>query len=326
MELDHRPKYHFQPLANWMNDPNGLIQWKGTYHLFYQHNPHEAVHGQIHWGHAMSEDLVHWVHLPIALAPDPWGPDKDGCYSGCAVNDCGTPTLVYTGVHPQVQCLATSEDGLISWQKDPGNPIIATPPEGLSLVGFRDPYVWCEDGEWLMALGAGREGRAGMVLLYRSSDLRQWEYLHPLCEANSLHEGVMWECPNFVSVEGRHVLFVSALPLRRVLYFVGEYAERRFSLGRANVLDYGGHFYAPQVLVDEQGRRLLWGWIWEGRSQAAQRAAGWAGVMSLPRELSWDEQGRLCILPVRELQALRRGHWRLGEIAFNEGSYPLEVQ
>src|SRR5262252_8828914 len=85
----HRPQYHFLPPANWMNDPNGLIQWRGRYHMFYQHNPLAARFGPMHWGHAVSDDLVHWRDLPIALAPTPGSPDADGCWSGCIVDDGG---------------------------------------------------------------------------------------------------------------------------------------------------------------------------------------------------------------------------------------------
>src|SRR5918911_968679 len=121
-ELDgdaHRPQFHFLPPANWMNDPNGLIQCRGQYHLFYQYNPHAPVHGNIHWGHAVSDDLAHWRHLPIALAPTPGGPDAGGCWSGCAIVQDGVPTLIYTGYVEGVQCpcLATSDDELITWDK-----------------------------------------------------------------------------------------------------------------------------------------------------------------------------------------------------------------
>ena len=102
----HRPRYHFLPPANWMNDPNGLIQWQGKVHMFYQHNPDAPFWALMHWGHAVSEDGVHWTHLPIALAPTSGGPDKDGCFSGCAVDNDGVPTLVYTGVRPECQCIA----------------------------------------------------------------------------------------------------------------------------------------------------------------------------------------------------------------------------
>ena len=93
----HRPHYHFLPPANWLNDPNGLIQWNGEYHMFYQYNPNGPFHGTIHWGHAVSADLVHWRHLPIALAPEAGTADEDGCWSGCAVDDSGVPTLIYSG-------------------------------------------------------------------------------------------------------------------------------------------------------------------------------------------------------------------------------------
>ena len=126
------------------SSPNITFCPQPTFHLFYQHNPNGPSWGTMHWGHAVSEDLVHWTHLPIALAPAPGGPDQAGCFSGCAVDDDGIPTLVYTGVHPQRQCIATSVDDLLTWEKYAGNPVIAAPPEDLDVVGFRDPCVWQE--------------------------------------------------------------------------------------------------------------------------------------------------------------------------------------
>src|SRR5947209_12491947 len=132
----HRPHYHFLPPANWMNDPNGLLQWKGQYHLFYQYNPYAPVHAHIHWGHAASSDLVHWTDLPIALTPTPGRADADGCWSGCAIDHHGTLTLLYSGLlysglHPQAVCLATSADELLTWHYYPGNPVIEGPPAEL---------------------------------------------------------------------------------------------------------------------------------------------------------------------------------------------------
>src|SRR3954469_13247271 len=127
----HRPVYHFLPEANWLNDPNGVIQWKGLYHLFYQYNPNGPFWGTIHWGHAVGEDLVNWQHLPIALEPSPDGPDRDGCFSGCAVNNNGVATLIYTGLNGQdeLPCVATSTgELLITWEKYAGNPVIPSPP------------------------------------------------------------------------------------------------------------------------------------------------------------------------------------------------------
>ena len=106
----YRPQFHFSPKEHWMNDPNGPIFWKGRYHMFYQHNPGAAVWGDMHWGHASSPDMIHWRHLPIALAPTHGGMDKDGVFSGCTVDNNGVPTIVYTGTQPEVQCLATGRD------------------------------------------------------------------------------------------------------------------------------------------------------------------------------------------------------------------------
>ena len=154
----HRPQYHFLPPANWMNDPNGLIQWRDHYHLFYQYNPHGPVWGSIHWGHAISDDLAHWRDLPIALEPTPGGVDEDGVFSGCAVDDDGVPSILYTGVRRladdsrvELPCLATSsDDELRTWHKHPHNPVIASPPPGVDVLGFRDHSVWQEDGTWYM--------------------------------------------------------------------------------------------------------------------------------------------------------------------------------
>jgi beta-fructofuranosidase len=212
----HRPAFHFLPEKHWMNDPNGLIQWKGQYHMFYQYNPHGAFHGTIHWGHAISRDLVHWEHLPIALAPTPDGVDKDGCWSGCAVNNNGAPTLLYTGVYPQVQCIATSSDDLLTWQKHPHPVITAPPPEIEVHAGgeIRDPFVWKEKDQWYMLLGSRIEGAGGLILLYRSEDLLHWEYLHPLLtgDANQMEPfwtGTMWECPNFIDFGEKRTLIIS---------------------------------------------------------------------------------------------------------------------
>ncbi|MEO5952325.1 MAG: glycoside hydrolase family 32 protein, partial [Chloroflexia bacterium] len=133
MKDPHRPAYHFLPEANWLNDPNGLVQWKGVYHMFYQYNPLGAYHHKIHWGHATSTDLVHWTHLPVALSPTPDSPDADGCWSGCTVNNDGVATILYTGFSDKHEypCLATSTDDLQTLQKYPGNPVIAGPPPGL---------------------------------------------------------------------------------------------------------------------------------------------------------------------------------------------------
>jgi len=313
----HRPCYHFLPPAHWMNDPNGLIRWKGKYHLFYQHNPFAATWGLMHWGHAVSEDLVHWRHLPIALTPTPGGPDQDGCWSGCAVNDRGTPTLIYTGVQKghQRPCLATSrDDDLLTWEKYAGNPVISAPPAGLEVIGFRDHSVWQEGDAWYQLIGSGIQGIGGTALLYRSPDLRHWEYIGPLCIGHREETGEMWECPDFFALGEKHVLIVSPIPLRKAIYWTGTYAGHRFTPEVQGVVDYGGHFYAPQTFCDDRGRRILFGWLWEGRSGEACQTAGWAGVMSLPRVLSLRPDGQLSQTPAPEVERLRGQHWRFEDI------------
>jgi len=205
----HRPCYHFLPPANWMNDPNGVIHWRGRYHLFYQYNPHGLVWGDIHWGHAVSNDLIHWQDLPVALTPTPGGPDAGGCWSGCAVDDDGVPTVFYTGIRgdydlaqSQVICMAVGSDDLVAWHKHPANPVL-TPPEDLDLIGFRDPSVWRDGETWYQIVGSGVRDVGGAVLLYRSSDLLEWEYLGPLIAGDrrdpSLWTGSVWECPQLLT-------------------------------------------------------------------------------------------------------------------------------
>jgi beta-fructofuranosidase len=325
-----RPRYHLLPPANWMNDPNGPIFWNGQYHMFYQYNPHGAFPESMHWGHAVSPDLVHWKHLPIALAPTPGGPDKDGCWSGCAVVEAGVPTIVYTGVFPQVQCLARSDDGMMTWRKFAGNPFVAAPPQGMETTGFRDPCVWREADEWYLAVGSGIEGQGGMVLLYRSRDLIHWDYLHLLCRARKdellpgkdpVSTGEMWECPDFFPLSDKHALIVSTQGV--VIYSVGDYVNHYFRPQLQGKADLGGSYYAARSMLDEKGRRILWGWIREGRSDAAQRAAGWAGVMSLPRVLALGHDGTLAMAPAPEVEALRGKHHRFESLPILPGSFSL---
>jgi beta-fructofuranosidase len=313
----HRPRYHFLPPSNWMNDPNGLIQWKGRYHLFYQYNPFAPVWGSIHWGHSLSDDLVHWRDLPIALAPTPNSVDEYGVFSGCAFpNNDGVPTLMYTGVKKSADgsrierpCLATStDDDLVTWEKYAGNPVIAASPPGFDVLGFRDHGVWKEDDTWYQVIGSGIRGVGGTVFLYRSADLVHWDYVQPICIGDSNETGDMWECPDLFPLGDRHVLMVSPIPLRKTLYFSGSFREHRFQAAYQGVVDDGGYFYAPQSFTDSQGRRIMFGWLWEGRDESAQRAAGWAGVMSLPRVLGLRSDGTLSVEPAVELHSLRGRH------------------
>lgn len=314
----HRPRYHVTPPQNWMNDPNGLIQWQGTYHLFYQHNPFGALWGNMHWGHAISRDLVHWEDLPIALAPDDGGSDAAGCFSGVAFDHDGVATILYTGVRdadlePQRPHLATSDDPLLrTWTKHPGNPVIAEPPAGLEVVIFRDHTVWQEDGVWYQGIGSGIAGQGGTVLLYRSTDLVTWEYLHPLVVGDATQTapfttGTGWECPDFFAIDGRHGLIFASHdehPLN-VSWMTGDYREHRLIPTATGLVDAGPSLYAPQSFTDDQGRRVMIGWLRERRSDDAQVADGWSGAMSLPRILTIADDGTLRSAPAPENDLLR---------------------
>ncbi len=307
-----RPQYHFLPPANWMNDPDGPIYFNDTYYMFYQYNPNGAYWGDMHWGHAISHDLLHWQHLPIALAPSPGGPDKDGVFTGSAVIDKGTPTIMYTGVNPEVQMIATSNESMIRWTKFASNPVISEPPAGLKVKGFRDPTVWKEENWWYVAIGSGFAGIGGAALLYRSRDLRKWEYLHPLSVGKMRHDdnlpGVvksndMWECPDFFSLGHKHVLIVSTAG--RSPYFIGDFVEHQFRPQTAGYTDLGWG-YAAKTMLDSQGHRVCWSWIRERRKEEACIAAGWAGVLSLPHILSLQADGSLGISVAPETRALRK--------------------
>jgi len=303
-----------------MNDPKPFY-WKGKYHLFYQYNPtyEDACLGKIPWGnakmcwgHASSSDLVHWVHHPLALSPDTAGPDKDGCWTGCVVSNKETNYIFYTGVRPEVQCLASSKD-IVHWEKYTGNPVIAAPPKGLEVTGFRDPCVWQEHGLWYMLLGSGIKETGGAVLLYKSPDMVHWEYMYPFY----LVDNDSWrvcECPDFFPLSDKHILLISmqfSSTRDNTYYFIGEYTDNKFIYQEKGKVDFGGYLYAAKTLVDAQGRRLLWGWIPEASGRPEYR---WAGVQSLPRELYIDSNNQLGFRPVPEIKQLRRKHWHYDEM------------
>jgi beta-fructofuranosidase len=322
-----RPQFHLLPAHNWMNDPNGPIFFRGKYHMFYQYNPAGAIWGNMNWAHATSPDMIHWHHEPIALAPTPGGYDQYGVFSGSAVLDGDTPTMIYTGVMPpatdgeatlrdgahtwrEVQCMAVSHDNeLHTWQKL-AEPIIAAPPSGLAVTGFRDPYVWREGDSWMLALGSGFKSKGGAVLLYRSPDLRHWTYLHPLVEGaastqktvNAVDSGDMWECPDFFALGNKHVLLFSTMG--KVHWKVGAYKDQKFSPEKDGIADWGS-YYAAKTMPDRDGNRILWGWIPETRPEAEFNAAGWAGAMALPRVLSLNAENELQMDVLPTVEQLR---------------------
>lgn len=327
----YRLHYHMMPPAGWMNDPNGLIYFNGDYHLFYQHDPYQAKQGPMHWGHARSGDLVHWEHLPVALAPsepyDKGGQAGQGCWSGSAVDDNGKLTLIYTGhvdgqTPEEVQCLAVSRDG-ITFEKSAANPVIGDSPDA-ERFGFRDPKVWKRGDTWYMVVGYGKDG-LGKAIVYTSGDLLSWTYQGAAAESDG-RMGDMWECPDLfpLGVGDSHVLLISPMNIAPVknLYLSGtfDYGSCRFEKGVSEQIDYGFDFYAPQTLVDDRGRRIMIAWMNIWGAAMPEQAHGWLGAMTLPRELTLAADGTLRSNPVEELAALRSDHKAYKGVALEEGS------
>lgn len=326
-----RPHVHFTPPSGWMNDPNGLVHAEGTWHLAYQHHPHDLSWGPMHWGHATSTDLVTWRHRPVALRPDHLG----AAFSGSAVVDhdgvagFGTGALLAFFTHfeegvPQSQGLAVSPDGGTTWAPYDGNPVLGA-PEGL--VDFRDPKVFRYGGHggqgaaghWVMVLAAGEE-----VALYTSADLLHWTPASRFGRQHGAHGGV-WETPDLFELEAagtgarRWVLAVSVLaggPAggSGTQWFCGTFDGRTFEAegDPADVrwVDHGGDFYAPQSWSDApDGRRVWVAWMSNWAYGRTTPAETWRGVMTVPRDVSLRRGPAgpiLCQWPVGELDVRGR--------------------
>lgn len=356
----YRPQFHFSPDSMWMNDPNGMVYYKGEYHLFYQFHPHSTVWGPMHWGHAITRDLVHWEHLPIALYPDSLGT----IFSGSAVidwkNSSGlgsseNPPMVAIFTHHnqaladtgsdlfQYQSIAYSLDKGRSWTKYPGNPVLPNP----GIRDFRDPKVsWYAEGEkWIMTLAAHDR-----IMFYSSPNLIDWSLESEFGAHTGAHGGV-WECPDLfpmeVAGEQRWVLLVSINPGgpnggSATQYFVGEFDGKHFHNENPGTdalwIDHGKDNYAGvswSDIPEDDGRRIFLGWMsnWQYANQVPTER--WRSAMTLPRELILDREGKGYLLrsvPVVETEKLRgegirlepgpaKGSLDLGPI--KDRAYPL---
>ena len=338
----HRPKFHFSPAAKWMNDPNGMFFYEGEYHLFYQYYPDSTVWGPMHWGHAVSTDLVHWQHLPIALYPDSLG----YIFSGSAVVDWkntsgfgknGQPPIIAIFTQHdmagekagrkdfQYQSIAYSNDRGRTWTKYEGNPVVPNPN---SIRDFRDPKVTWDDAsnQWVMVFAAFDH-----VKIWGSKDLKNWQHLSDWGKEYGAHGGV-WECPDLfpITVEGtgekKWVLLQSLNPGgpnggSGTQYFVGSFDGKKFTLdpdfepyvtkGNAAWLDYGRDNYAGVTWSDvpkEDGRRLYIGWMSNWDYAVRVPTDVWRSATTLPRSLilkKTEEGYRIYSQPVKELEGLR---------------------
>lgn len=327
--LKYRPHLHFAPQKNWMNDPNGLVFFEGEYHLFYQYHPNDSVWGPMHWGHAVSKDLIDWVELDIALYPDELGM----IFSGSAVVDWENtsgffteqPGLVAIFTHhldgegdrnpKQTQSLAYSHDRGRTWTKYKGNPILSSENK----VDFRDPKVFWykKTKKWMMILATGQT-----ITFYSSTNLINWEFESEFGSDVGLHNGV-WECPDLFQLkvngsnEKKWVLLVSVGDNpefetgSQTQYFIGTFDGRTFKAesDTINLLDFGKDNYAGVSFSDipeTDGRRIYLGWMSNWRYANQVPTYGWRSQMTLPRELSLQKIGaeyKVIQQPVKEMEA-----------------------
>ncbi|HEY9292348.1 MAG TPA: glycoside hydrolase family 32 protein [Microlunatus sp.] len=316
------PRLHPRPGRGWLNDPNGVCKIDDRWHLFFQWNPESTRHEMIHWGHVSSADLLTWQIEPVALVPREGRPDSKGCWTGCVVDDAGTPTAVYSAVTDHSGradvLLARSDRRLQDWKQD--DHAVLPMPDDPRFTDVRDPYVIEHGGHRWAVIGAGDHDGHPAVLSYRVDDLTDWVPAGTLLDhtdpvVGRLEPANIWECPNLVQVGDRWVLIISYWSLddgetkghADVSYLVGdldvtEDLQLRFRPQATGSLDASTAFYAPQAIRDGD-RTLLWGWVGERRDQDQFAAAGWAGCLTLPREL--ELRGDLLVSrPAGELSAL----------------------
>lgn len=316
-----RQSLHLEPPHGWMNDPNGLCFFNGFYHVYFQYSPADAKGGGMKcWGHYRSPDLIKWEFTDTVLFPNT-AEDKDGVFSGCGVvwNDVlylfytgnvmeeGEHDYTRTGRGANVICVTTTDGDHMS----PKKVLLRNSdyPDFCS-CHVRDPKVWRENGKWHMVLGARTLEDKGCVLFYTSLDLINWVYEG----SDSIPDfGYMWECPDIFKLNGHKYLSVSPQGLRHgETKFQNVYQSGYFhyddGIKYFTEWDMGFDFYAPQTFEAPDGRRLLIGWMGIGDIPYSNPtvALGYQHCLTLPREITADEEGNLMQNPVRELQVLRK--------------------
>lgn len=304
-----RDRLHLRAPGNWMNDPNGFIYFQGKYHLFYQYFPYAPVWGTMHWGHAVSEDLVHWEHLGTALFPTK-AYDQNGVFSGSGLEKDGKLYLYYSAVkyletdeenihvayqdrYETSQVIIVSEDGyhFDNW-KDKRRivPVISDKEIG-DRTHTRDPKVWRDGDTYYMALGSTYEEQKGRVLFYRSKDANEWEYVNQ-CRAEGF--GRILECPDLFQVSGSYVFIGSPMYAtedgleyaHHAMCALAKFRSLDCEMGllsKSRLVDYGMDLYAPQTNVDKEGRRVMIGWMRMPEAVVKEGEEPWIGMMSLPR-------------------------------------------
>ncbi|MFF2596788.1 GH32 C-terminal domain-containing protein [Priestia megaterium] len=334
----YRPQYHMMPPGHWMNEPHAPIKYKGKYHIFYQHNPQGPYWHQIHWGHMVSKDMVHWEDEPIALAPS--GVAPDGVWSGgSTIGPDGNPALLFTAgddskTPNQMTGLATPVDPtdptLKEW-KMYEKPVTVQKPdlpaeEGEVMFGqFRDPYVWKDGDTYYQLVGSGIKDVGGTTLLYTSKDLKNWKYKGPFFTGNTAKypkTGDVWELPVMLPVgkdshgEQKYAFFInpwfskySKHNVKYIFHWIGTWDKEKNKFvpdhKEPRLFDYGEHLTGPSGMVDESGRSILFTITQDRRSEQQHYDAGWAHNGGLPLSLSLQDNGQLGMEPIQELDSLR---------------------
>ena len=289
-----RPQFHFTAARGWINDPHGITARNGGYDVFFQYVPDSTVWApDCSWGHAVGDDLFSLRELPVAIAP---GDGDDGIWTGSLVtDDSGATRIFYTSTAQpdigigRVRVATPSDEDWVGWEK---GAFVADAPEGLDLAAYRDPFVVKDADGWRMFVGAGLADGTAAALSYRSPDLTSWEYEGIAAERSGSERepawmGSLWECPQIVELDGRHVLISSVWEddvLHYAGYGVGRYAEGRFEADTWGQLTFGPSYYAPSFFRDAQGRPCLTLWM----RGVSDLDAGWASAHSIPHVLRLD--------------------------------------
>lgn len=308
--------YHLTPKVGLLNDPNGLIQYKGEYYVFYQWNKFEMDHSYKCWGYFKSKDMVNWNDMSVALLPDMYF-DKNGVYSGSAIEADGKINIFYTGnvrtelgERKSYQCKAESCDGRIFEKK---GVIFETPPGYTE--HFRDPKVFKGKNNWWIIVGAQTDKKEGAIALYKSYDLNTWEYCKTMFKDKSLYN--MCECPDILRFEEGDILLCSPQTryqnevIGKCGYFKGHFLEEKEEFKSEDSfkeIDYGFNFHAPQTFTDENGRTIIYGWMSgmteEEEEKLPTREFGYVHSLSIPRVLTY-KNNILYQNPIEELKKLR---------------------
>ncbi len=292
-----RPALHFTTQQGWTNDPHGIVYVDGRYHMFFQYYPDGVTwHPACHWGQALSDDLIVWTELEVALAPVV---GEIGCWSGSAVVDQDGPVLAYTRIaHDDwgrgTVALARPARTMAGWIRTPPDAVLDGPPPGLDIIAFRDPQIRRRGASWVAVIGAGLVGHGGCALQYGvSADLTEWEFEGVLASRSNderapVWSGKVWECPQFLQVDGHWVMLVSVWEddtLHNVVYALGEYDGSTFCPSSWGTFSHGPQLYATTTFVDKDGSPTAISWLRE-EGNTAPAGSPWCSAMSLPHRLS----------------------------------------